>query len=176
MNENRPILPGRCYWVVPDRFLAGSFPYNPGIDNPHDFMNCLLANHIDAFIDLTEEDELVHYQPVLAKIASKEVVYQRFAIIDYSVPEMAEMQQLVSRINQLLEAGHNIYLHCRGGIGRTGTAVGCWLRSQGYDGDSALGELARLFSASNAARYTRSPETDEQRDFVKSFISPGNKP
>ncbi|EKD82391.1 MAG: dual specificity protein phosphatase, partial [uncultured bacterium] len=63
-----------------------------------------------------------------------------------------------------------------GGIGRTGTVVGCWLRSQGFSGDAALVELARLFSVSNAARFSRSPETDEQRDFVKNFVSAENKP
>ncbi|NLF95454.1 MAG: hypothetical protein GX569_01875 [Candidatus Riflebacteria bacterium] len=175
MKDVRPALPGRCYWVVSDRFLAGSFPYNPGIDNPHDFMRSLLDNGIDAFIDLTEEDELVHYQPVLAELTAKALIYRRFPIVDYSVPTLSEMQQLVAHINQLLEEGRNIYLHCRGGIGRTGTVVGCWLRSQGHGGESALAELANLFSASNAARFSRSPETDEQREFVKSFVSAASK-
>ncbi|PKL41710.1 MAG: hypothetical protein CVV41_17395 [Candidatus Riflebacteria bacterium HGW-Riflebacteria-1] len=176
MSDNRPVLPGRCYWVIPERFLAGGFPYNPGIDNPHDFLHCLLDCHIDAFIDLTEEDELVHYQPVLTSLTNRDIIYTRCPIVDYSVPELAEMQQIVVRINSLLEAGRRIYLHCRGGIGRTGTTVGCWLRSQGLSGDAALSELARLFSASNAARFTRSPETDEQRDFVINFVSAENKP
>jgi len=176
MQDARPALPGRCYWVVAGRFLAGSFPYNPGIDNPHDFLHSLLDNGIDAFIDLTEEDELVHYQPVLAKLTAKDLLYRRFPIVDYSVATLAEMQQLVAHINQLLEEGRHVYLHCRGGIGRTGTVVGCWLRSQGHDGESALAELANLFSASNAARFSRSPETEEQREFVKSFVSAASKP
>ncbi|MBU1107781.1 MAG: dual specificity protein phosphatase family protein [Candidatus Riflebacteria bacterium] len=176
MSESKPVLPGRCYWVIPGRFLAGNFPYNPGIDNPHDFLHCLLDSKIDTFIDLTEEDELVHYQPLLAQITSKDIVYRRFAIVDYSVPGVAEMQEVVAIINQLLEEGRHIYLHCRGGIGRTGTVVGCWLCSQGYNGNAALDELAKLFSASNAARFTRSPETEEQRDFVKGFISSERKP
>jgi len=176
MNTNKPALPGRCYWVIPDRFLAGSFPYNPGIDNPHDFLLNLLGNKIDAFIDLTEEDELVHYQPVLAGLTGKDILYMRFAIVDYSIPELEEMQQIVSTINSLLEAGQRIYLHCRGGIGRTGTVVGCWLKNQGYDSETALAELSQLFSASNAARFTSSPETKEQRDFVRSFLSGASKP
>ncbi|OGK12300.1 MAG: hypothetical protein A2W80_04715 [Candidatus Riflebacteria bacterium GWC2_50_8] len=176
MGDSRPVLPGRCYWVIPERFLAGGFPYNPGIDNPHDFLHCLLDNGIDAFIDLTEEDELVHYQPVLASLTNRDIIYTRFAIVDYSVPELAEMQQIVTRINTLLEAGRRIYLHCRGGIGRTGTTVACWLRSQGFSGDAALAELAKLFSVSNAARFTSSPETEEQRDFVKNFVSAESKP
>ncbi len=176
MKHSNPALPGRCYWVIPGRFLAGGFPYNPGIDNPHEFLHSLLDNGIDAFIDLTEEDELVHYQPVLAKITSKDIEYYRFAIIDYSIPSLAEMQQLTDCINQLLERGRRLYLHCRGGIGRTGTVVGCWLKTQGYDSEAALTELAKLFRASNAARFSSSPETDEQREFVKAFVSASNKP
>ncbi|PKL51170.1 MAG: hypothetical protein CVV42_01005 [Candidatus Riflebacteria bacterium HGW-Riflebacteria-2] len=176
MSNARPALPGRCYWVIPDNFLAGSFPYNPGSDTPHDFLHSLFDNGIDSFIDLTEEDELVHYQPVLAGLTAKEIRYQRFPIIDYSVPTLAEMQQLVTTINHLLTQDRHIYLHCRGGIGRTGTVVGCWLRSRGHDGESALAELENLFSASNASRFARSPETEEQREFVKNFVSAANKP
>ncbi len=176
MSNARPALPGRCYWVISDRFLAGGFPYNPGIDNPHDFLHSLLDNGIDTFVDLTEEDELVHYQPVLAGLTNKDVEYYRFPIVDYSIPSQTEMQHLTESINQLLERGRRIYLHCRGGIGRTGTTVGCWLRTRGYDGEAALEELARLFSASNAARFSRSPETEEQRNFVRDFLSASNKP
>jgi protein-tyrosine phosphatase len=176
MSKVRPALPGRCYWVIADRFLAGSFPYNPGSDSPLDFLHSLLDNGIDAFIDLTEEDELVHYQPVLSGLTGKDISYQRFPIVDYSVPDLAEMQQLVANINRLLAAGRCLYLHCRGGIGRTGTVVGCWLRSRGHDGEEALAELARVFSTSNAARFSRSPETEEQREFVKNFVSAVNKP
>lgn len=176
MSANKPALPGRCYWVIPERFLAGSFPYNPGIDNPHDFLHSLLGNDIDAFIDLTEEDELIHYLPVLARLTDKDVLYMRFAIVDYSIPEPEEMQQIVNTINSLLEAGRRIYLHCRGGIGRTGTVIGCWLKSQGHNGETALTELSQLFKASNAARFARSPETEEQRNFVKDFFSDANKP
>lgn len=175
MTNNRPVLPGRCYWVVPQRFLAGGYPYNPGIDDSHDFLCRLLDNGIDSFIDLTEEDELTHYQPELSKLTSRPIFYLRASIVDFSVPTLDEMQKLIKTINQLLSENHNIYLHCRGGIGRTGTVVGCWLRSVGNDGEQALTELAHLFSACNAARFTSSPETEEQREFIKTFVNDANK-
>ncbi|HNX74278.1 MAG TPA: dual specificity protein phosphatase family protein [Candidatus Rifleibacterium sp.] len=162
-------LPGRCYWVIENRFLAGNYPYNPGIDEPEEFLRVLLANGINAFVDLTEEDELPHYQPVLTRLTHNATQYRRFAIQDFSTPDQGCMRQAVNCINELLDAGNCVYLHCRGGIGRTGTVVGCWLRSQGMTGEQALHEVSRLFSASNAARFTRSPETDEQRQLVLSY-------
>ena len=162
-------LPGRCYWVVENRFLAGNYPYNPGIDEPEEFLEALLANGVNAFVDLTEEDELPHYQGILTRLTHKETRYHRFEIPDFSIPAPGGMRQIVNCINELLDAGNCVYLHCRGGIGRTGTVVGCWLRSQGMSGAQALQEISRLFSASNAARFTRSPETDEQRQLVLSY-------
>lgn len=162
-------LPGRCYWIVKDRLLAGNYPYNPGIDEPEEFLRLLLAAGVSAFIDLTEEDELPHYQSVLTSLTDKPVFYRRFEIRDYSVTDLATMRQIVNCIDELLAAGKCVYLHCRGGIGRTGTVAACWLCGQGMTGGDALCELTKLFSASNAARFTRSPETDEQRQLVLNY-------
>lgn len=149
--------------------MAGGYPYNPGIDEPDDFLKRLLASGITAFVDLTEEDELTHYKSLLPGLTSRNISYQRFEIQDYSVPDLALMQKIVKHINDLLEAGQRVYLHCRGGIGRTGTVIGCWLCSRGMSGNDALNELGKLFSASNAAKYTRSPETDEQRQLILNY-------
>ncbi|MDD3146315.1 MAG: hypothetical protein PHD82_03350 [Candidatus Riflebacteria bacterium] len=162
-------LPGRCYWLLKNRLLAGSYPYNPGSDEPEDFLRRLLAAGISAFIDLTEEDELTHYQPLLAKLTDKPLFYRRFEIQDYSVTDLATMRSIVDCINEQLANERCVYLHCRGGVGRTGTVAACWLCSGGMDGEQALIELAKLFSASNAAKFTRSPETDEQRQMVISY-------
>lgn len=171
MTAESNILPGRCWWVIKDTFLAGGYPYNPGIDNSEEFLGTLISIGIDAFIDLTEEDELTHYQKNLTNITKQPLIYNRFPIVDYSVPTISEMNVIISHIKQLLENGHRLYLHCRGGIGRTGTVVGCWLKSQGKESQEAISELKILFSASNASRFTSSPQTDEQKDFVVNYVA-----
>ncbi|MDD2999190.1 MAG: hypothetical protein PHV05_09035 [Candidatus Riflebacteria bacterium] len=169
MGNQQTILPGRCYWVIEGVFLAGNYPYNPGIDEPEEFLKQLLSIGINTFIDLTEEDKLTHYQPVLVKLSHGEIFYRRFEIMDYSVPTLEQMQKVIAEINLSLKKGRRVYLHCRGGIGRTGTTVGCWLRDQGLSGQEALDKTALLFSASNAARYTQSPETEEQKQMVINY-------
>jgi len=40
--------------------------------------------------------------------------------------------------------GHTVYVHCQGGMGRTGTVVGCYLVRHGMGGEDALEEIACL--------------------------------
>lgn len=169
MSEILPSLPGRCYTVLEKRFIAGGYPYNPGSDEPLETLRALIARNIDSFVDLTEEDELTHYHGKFIEITDKKIFYSRFAIIDYSVPTNEEMNAILAHINQSLTDNRNIYLHCRGGIGRTGTVVACWLKSQGMSGEEALKRLSELFSHSNAAKFCRSPESDEQINFVINY-------
>jgi protein-tyrosine phosphatase len=60
-----------------------------------------------------------------------------------------------------------VYLHCQGGVGRTGTVVGCLLVEAGYTPDEARDLLARKWQVvAQRARAPESPETAEQRAFI----------
>jgi protein-tyrosine phosphatase len=63
-----------------------------------------------------------------------------------------------------------VYVHCRGGIGRTGTVIGCWLARNGLTGQAALDRIAEL-RAGTPDGYTQSPETAAQRAFVLAFAA-----
>jgi hypothetical protein len=57
-----------------------------------------------------------------------------------------------------------------GGIGRTGTTVGCYLVRHGRSGEQALEELARLYAgAAQSAFYPHSPEDPRQTAFVREW-------
>ena len=61
-------------------------------------------------------------------------------------------------------------MHCAGGIGRTGTTVGCYLVRHGNDGATALQEVNRLFQNSDrSAESWSSPETRQQMNFVRDW-------
>jgi predicted protein tyrosine phosphatase len=93
--------------------------------------------------------------------------YYRFPIGDFGLPSPAQMKAILDQIDESLGAGRRIYLHCWGGIGRTGTTVGCYLVRHGLDGEQALRQLAEWWQAVPKSRiHPFSPETREQVNFV----------
>jgi protein-tyrosine phosphatase len=75
------------------------------------------------------------------------------------------MHIILQTIDGYLAAGQPVYVHCYGGIGRTGTVVGCHLVQQGATGAAALAEIARRRQGTPDG-YRQSPETEEQRRLV----------
>ncbi|MBL8323370.1 MAG: dual specificity protein phosphatase family protein [Rubrivivax sp.] len=117
-------------------------------------------------IDLTgDRDPVPPYQPlpVGGRAARREV----FAIADFGVPSAQEMRRVLDTIAQALDDGESVYLHCRAGIGRTGTVAGCLLVEQGFNGDEALAIVQRKYNVMIKSALARhSPETGEQRSFI----------
>ncbi|KAF0108456.1 MAG: hypothetical protein FD146_1030 [Anaerolineaceae bacterium] len=165
----RPIP--ESYWVEAGRFLAGEYPGHPRDLEAARRITAFLDAGFDAFFDLTQEGELVPYEPLLREDAQhysdRTVTYRRFPIGDYGLPTTGQMKNLLDAIESALAAGHKIYLHCWGGVGRTGTTVGCWLVRRGMTGEQSLAQLAEWWQAvPKSVRFPHSPETEEQRGFI----------
>jgi protein-tyrosine phosphatase len=75
------------------------------------------------------------------------------------------MVAILNTLEAALQAGRGVYIHCYGGIGRTGTVVGCFLVRRGLSGEAALRQIAG-WREGTPDGWKRSPETDEQREFV----------
>ncbi len=168
MSE-RPIP--NSYWVVPGKILAGEYPVSPF--NPYDSrqrLEAFLAAGIDTFINLTTADELVPYEPDLTKLArihDLEVEHHRFSIGDFGIPSQELMTSILDTIDNSLSRGRMVYVHCWGGIGRTGTTVGCYLVRQGMSGKQALEQIAKWWQeVPKRVLHPRSPETDRQVEFI----------
>jgi protein-tyrosine phosphatase len=169
MSEGkRPIL--ESYWVEPERFLAGEYPAYAYGEPMRQRLDAFLDFGITTFIDLTDPDELPPYLPLLAEQAryyESEVQHKRFAISDHNAPTPEVMQSILDEIDASLAEGHKIYLHCWGGIGRTGTVVGCYLVRHGLSGQEALERLAEWWQEVPKSRiWPYTPETQEQIEFV----------
>ena len=162
---------GNAYWVLPGRLLAGEHPAAAGAASLRERVKGLLAQGINCFIDLTESDELVSY----ARSLPPGIAYFHQPIHDHSVPASeAHMRQVLDCLAAALRDGRNVYLHCRAGIGRTGTVAGCWLVEQGRTGEEALEELNRLWQQSpRSLQWSSVPETDAQTGYVRRWRRAG---
>jgi hypothetical protein len=154
----------RSYWVRPGSLLAGECPGHEQSDWTRVRLERFRAAGLTAFLDLTEQDELDPYAELLDGWAT----HRRFPIRDYSVPSVEEMRAILDALDAALEQDV-VYVHCWGGSGRTGTVIGCWLVRHGMDCDEALAAIAAL-RRETAYGDKRSPESDEQCDFVRGWL------
>ncbi|GJE99984.1 phosphatases II [Phanerochaete sordida] len=181
-NRARPIP--NSYWATP-LLVACEFPYCPL--TPADIarkktkqkLDALLAAGVRTFIDLTEPHELFPYSPHLAErcaplhIDPSEVEYHNFPIRDRSLPDNVDfVRRILAVLRDNERRGRITAVHCRGGIGRTGLVVGCWLVESGVarDGNHALQIIAQEWKqVEKCKRFPCSPETGPQFEFVKNF-------
>ena len=164
-------------YVVPDtRLVAGEYPGDRSTKTARAKLAACLDAGITVFVDLTHAHELVPYDATLAELARQrgvDVDYHRLPIRDMDVCEVDHMRDVLDTIDRALDAGRTVYVHCWGGVGRTGTTVGCWLVRHGLDGATALNDVGSLFRTMSPAKRARhpegSPQTLEQRRFVTAW-------
>jgi protein-tyrosine phosphatase len=174
----RPIA--ESYWVKPGCFLAGEYPGQYAQEHSRKRIDALIQAGFDTIIDLTRPNETTPYLRILEEecIAYEvDVQYHRFPIGDFGLPTPELMESILDKIDESLQAGRKVYLHCWGGIGRTGTTIGCYLVRHGMSGDEALNQLAKWWRSVPKSRiHSQSPETKEQVDFIRTWKTAGIPP
>jgi ADP-ribosylglycohydrolase/predicted protein tyrosine phosphatase len=178
------IRPIENSYVVPGTFLAaGEYPGSPP-RAPSAEVDAKLSRFLDAgitaFVDLTDpEDGLAPYEFKLRKLAEQrgvEIVRDALSICDMDICGDDHMRRVLDTIDAHRAAGRAVYVHCWGGMGRTGLVVGCWLVRHGRTGDEALAQVDALFrtmpkaALPNNARWG-SPQTAAQRAMVSGWAA-----
>lgn len=133
------------------------------------------------FYDLTETGELTPYACYL----KEQQHYHRFPIPDCGIPSSTvSVRRLIEEI--IYNATHKdsyygnkgkTYIHCWGGVGRTGTIVACLyaylLKDKGLTKEEiyqqAMQHLYDSFSRCPKSKYRKIPDTQEQEEFIKAF-------
>jgi len=166
-----PII--ESYWVEEKRLLAGEYPGSRDPKVAHHRIDAFLKAGVTDFIDLTEPHELVPYEDILkeqAKIHGVQASYQRIPILDCSIPTSDTMSKILNSIEKAINNGNCVYVHCWGGVGRTGTVVGCYLVRHGRSNEQAIAQVDQLYKTRPADIYhPHSPETDEQIEFIRNW-------
>ena len=156
--------------------MAGEYPRTAEKPTSQMKLAAILRAGIRQFIDLTEATEpLEDYCGLLTAEAERmrvAVQHARHPIKDMSTPTTAQMMAILRAIQAAYTDEVPLYVHCWGGIGRTGTVIGCLLVECGMSGDEALNVIARKWTVMAKRHYQpRSPETDEQARFVRNWAA-----
>lgn len=149
------------FWIVPGQLLAGKYPGALDQDEAARKVAAICQAGVTAFVDLTEDGELLPY----AQLLPPGVRHHRRPIADLSCAPAGQVEATLDLIDAELGRGC-VYVHCWGGCGRTGTIVGCWLIRHGATADDALGLFAE---ASTPIALRPCPEMPEQVLLVRSW-------
>jgi atypical dual specificity phosphatase len=146
--------PTGFHWIVPGK-LAGCA--EPGVSAAIDYDMELLHNMgVTHLITLTEKDL---DQNALAR---NKLSNLHLPIYDREAPSMAQTYMLIRRMQVLLDQGAVLSVHCRAGIGRTGTILAAWLiREGGLSANNAIERLRTIYKA-----YV---QTEVQEQFLQHF-------
>ena len=117
---------------------------------------------VDDLLLLVEDHELetVHVPDIVEVMAANGITVIRFPIVDVDVPTNS-VRETLADVEARLADGRRVAVACMGGLGRTGTMVGCILRDGGLDGDEAI-------ALTRATRHG-TIETSRQEQFVRDY-------
>lgn len=169
----------RSYWVVPGKFLAGEYPSAPDSHAEYIKLKALLSCGIRHCINLTEVGEiningipLRSYSETVKQIAGEQNLHatcSQFPIRDLNIPSIETMKRILDTIDASIESDNPVYIHCLGGIGRTGTVVGCYLLRHGLATRTNVFDIIEKLRINDPTSYIRSPESEIQQHFVQNW-------
>lgn len=158
----------RCSYFIKDKALFGSFPTQEAVTE-------LEQNGVRYFINLTCPTEK-KIEPYTTRYS-----YLSFPIADHQVPEdhrlFACFLLRITDIINNLSPGELVYIHCKGGHGRSGIVVASLLcHMYGISSQNALDHTGRYHSKRSVMREKwrkiGAPQSMYQKNFVHRFFEP----
>lgn len=164
---NKPIEYSYC---VNESIFAGEHPlYSRHTVSPNDRIAQFVQFGITDFLDLTVLGEAQEYKQILPQGVRK----YSFPIRNFEAPDSVQsLIEVFEKIKLLFteRPGIKLYIHCHGGVGRTGTVVACYyIYSEHLSFDEAIAKMRKQYTQSPRSKMMNVPETSQQMNFIFKF-------
>lgn len=115
-------------WIL-DGKLAGAG--RPGLyDDLDEDLKFLSDKGFDVIVTLTEDQLIIPHEHDFTLI--------HFSVPDMGIPQPRAAYGLCSQIHQLMHDGHRVLVHCKAGLGRTGTILASVMVLEGLNAQEAI--------------------------------------
>jgi atypical dual specificity phosphatase len=154
--RSRHIGPRGFFWVTPGRL--GGMPRPGMIDRLE--LDLAGLQRLGVTILVTLEESQTVDPAVLASFGIRAI---HVPIVDMDVPSVDAAIALTDQLAASMESGDVVALHCRAGMGRTGTMLACQLIAAGETASAALDAVRSI--------NPRCVQSAVQVDFLRSFAT-----
>jgi atypical dual specificity phosphatase len=152
--HSRFVGPRGFFWISPGRL--GGMPRPGMIDRLELDLDGLQRLGVTTLVTL-EETKTVD-AATLERFSIRSI---HFPIVDMGVPDLTAAVALTRQLGAAMESGEVVTLHCRAGMGRTGTLLVCQLIAAGETASAALDAVRSI--------NPRCVQSDVQLAFLRSF-------
>lgn len=87
---------------------------------------------------MTETKQLLNYQPIVMA-TNPNAIFIHYPIDDGRIPtNLTEFNDFIRQLSNLNEQGHKLYIHCRGGHGRSELVATYYLIHNEWNNEDAM--------------------------------------
>ena len=157
MDKTSSTHPLRVDWIAAEHLPAGALgmTFAPGKVDPtsrtgpwardldQDLERLARVDQVDTLVSILEPHELglLHIPGLGAAVGQHGLRWLALEVVDGSTPDASQAPAWLAALRQIrarLLAGERVVVHCRGGLGRTGTFVAALLTSFGASASEAI--------------------------------------
>lgn len=155
----------KSYWI--DTFenggAIGIMPRPRGNDWLSDEVNKLRVSGVNTIVSLLEKEEIkeLGLKEEEKLCIEQQIHFINFPIKDRTTPkEQAAVDKLIKLLNDKVDKGEKVVIHCRMGIGRVSLIAGAMLIQRGLQTEDIIVKITK-------ARELKVPDTEEQVLWLK---------